>query len=73
MCHANAYYARRRTLSSAREHAYNKTGLASYEPKNGTQKPAGPTQSPGPLGCGCRFAHPEKATATVTHSAARNT
>lgn len=22
-----------------------------YEPKNGTQKPGGPTQSPGPFGC----------------------
>ena len=72
MCHPNAYYARRRTPGAARDHGCKKTDFANYEPKNGTQNPAGPTQSPGPLGCGCRFAHPEKAAATVTHSAARN-
>ncbi len=73
MCRANAYYARRWKPVAAREHDSEKTRRENYEPKNGTQKPAGPTQSPGPLGCGCRFAHPEKAAATVTHSAARNT
>jgi hypothetical protein len=44
---------------------------AAYEPKNGWQKSGGPMQSPGPLGEGCRDAHPHSVAPAATNTASR--